>query len=59
MLRLKYKDWQRSWMKHYATRRKVAVLIPDEVFAFSIDLIIPAWDTLSLLQKYVQGNSCV
>jgi hypothetical protein len=30
------------WLRHYATGRKVAVSIPDEVTAFSTDLIPPA-----------------
>jgi hypothetical protein len=31
--------WWRSWWRHYATSRKVAGLIPDEVTGFSIYLI--------------------
>jgi hypothetical protein len=32
----------RSWLRHYATSRKVAGSIPDEVIGFSFDLILPA-----------------
>jgi hypothetical protein len=30
------------YFRHYVTSRKVAVLIPDEVIGFSIDLILAA-----------------
>jgi hypothetical protein len=34
----------RSWLRHYATGRKVAGSIPEEVirFFFSVDLILPS-----------------
>jgi hypothetical protein len=46
--------WGRSWLRHYATNRKVAGSIPDEVFGFLIDLILSAalwfWDRIRLTE---------
>jgi hypothetical protein len=36
-----HKIWQRSWLRHYATSRKVAGSSPDEVDFFLIYLILP------------------
>jgi hypothetical protein len=51
--------WYRSWLRHCATRLKVAGSIPDEVIGISIDLILQAavwtWTRLSFKQKSVPG----
>jgi hypothetical protein len=31
-----------SWLRHYATSRKVVGYIPDEVIRFLMDVILPA-----------------
>jgi hypothetical protein len=54
----------RSWLRHCATSRKVAVSIPVLSFDFFVDIILPAalwsWDRLSLkrneYQKYFLGS---
>ena len=44
--------WWRSWLRHCATSRKVAVSIPDGVIGFFIAIILPAalwhWGRLNL-----------
>jgi hypothetical protein len=34
--------WRRSWLRHYATSRKVAGSIPDGVTGILIYIILPA-----------------
>jgi hypothetical protein len=52
------KNW-RSWLRHYATSRKVADSIPDGVTGNFIAIPLPAalwpWCWLSLWQKWVSG----
>jgi hypothetical protein len=50
----------RSWLRQYATNRKVAGSIPDEVIVFFIDLILPAplwpWGSTQPLTEMSKGK---